>query len=71
LFERGDARPLEVHDWALASDRLTKLHFSGIEVNESLDFSGCPALLDLELKDSFLAPKEMWSPSLQHMSLTL
>jgi hypothetical protein len=66
LFERGDASPLEVHDWALASDRLTKLQLSGIEVNKSLDFSGCPALLDLELEDSFLAAKEIWSPSLQH-----
>jgi hypothetical protein len=71
LFKRGDASPLEVHDWALASDLLTKLQLPGIEVNKSLDFSGCPALLDLELEDSFLAAKEIWSPSLQHMSLTL
>ncbi|TVT97754.1 hypothetical protein EJB05_29015 [Eragrostis curvula] len=60
---------LKLHYWTLVSAYLTKLQLSGIAVNDSLDFSGCPALLDLELDNAFLNPGKISSPSLQYLSI--
>ncbi|TVU26360.1 hypothetical protein EJB05_28903, partial [Eragrostis curvula] len=61
---------LELEPGALASEHLTKIHLFGVYVCDDIDFSACPALLDLGIDTSDLVPKEIRSQSLQRLSIT-
>uniref|UniRef100_A0A0A9BSV5 F-box domain-containing protein n=1 Tax=Arundo donax TaxID=35708 RepID=A0A0A9BSV5_ARUDO len=57
-------------DRRLVSQYLRTLHLSGVELfYDILDFSSCPALVDLEITSSFTYTHEIRSPSSKCMSI--
>lgn len=64
-------RPSPLSDLHLVSQHLTKLHLDGVSVNDSVvDFSGCPALVELTMEFCFVFVEHLLSPSLKHLRLT-
>nr|AAF34431.1 hypothetical protein [Oryza sativa] len=63
--------PIPLSDSPLVSHSLTTLELRGVQGNDQvLDFSSCPSLVDLKMKDCYVGGLEMWSPSLKHLSIT-
>uniref|UniRef100_A0A0E0R5L3 F-box domain-containing protein n=1 Tax=Oryza rufipogon TaxID=4529 RepID=A0A0E0R5L3_ORYRU len=63
--------PIPLSDSPLVSHSLTTLELRGVQGNDQvLDFSSCPSLVDLKMKDCYVGGLEMWSPSLKHLSMT-
>ncbi|KAL6870901.1 hypothetical protein ACP4OV_014749 [Aristida adscensionis] len=57
-------------DRPLASPHLERLELEGVQGNAGvLDFSYCPALVDLRMEDCSVGSMEMFSPSLKHLSI--
>ncbi|CAN6374274.1 unnamed protein product [Urochloa humidicola] len=62
--------PLTLEERPLASSHLTRLELVGVQGNARvLDFSCCPALVDLKMEESSVGSLEMHSPSLKHLRI--
>ncbi|CAL4994856.1 unnamed protein product [Urochloa decumbens] len=62
--------PLTLEDRNLASEHLTRLELMGVRGNARvLDFSCCPALVDLKMEECEVGSLEMHSPSLKHLRI--
>uniref|UniRef100_J3N7C1 F-box domain-containing protein n=1 Tax=Oryza brachyantha TaxID=4533 RepID=J3N7C1_ORYBR len=56
---------------AIASDRLTRLEFGGVQLGgSSLDLSGCPKLEALEMQGCKITVEKILSPSVKRLSIT-
>uniref|UniRef100_A0A453ISY1 F-box domain-containing protein n=1 Tax=Aegilops tauschii subsp. strangulata TaxID=200361 RepID=A0A453ISY1_AEGTS len=63
-----EQEPSPLSDLHLVSQHLTKLHLDGVSVNDSiLDFSGCPALVELTMEYCDVFVKHLLSPSLKRL----
>ncbi|KAM3315326.1 hypothetical protein ACQJBY_033824 [Aegilops geniculata] len=65
-----EQEPSPLSDLHLVSQHLTKLHIDGVSVNDSiLDFSGCPALVELTMEYCDVFVKHLLSPSLKRLRI--
>ncbi|VAI09005.1 unnamed protein product [Triticum turgidum subsp. durum] len=63
--------PSPLSDLHLVSQHLTKLELVGVGVKDSVvDFSGCPALVELSMDVCDVFVKQLLSPSLKHLRIT-
>lgn len=69
IVEEQEASPLS--DMHLFSQHLTRLELVGVSVNDSVvDFSGCPALVELSMDYCDVFVRQLLSPSLKHLRAT-
>uniref|UniRef100_A0ACD5VF27 Uncharacterized protein n=1 Tax=Avena sativa TaxID=4498 RepID=A0ACD5VF27_AVESA len=69
VVEEQEASPLS-DNLHLVSQHLTRLELIGVAVNESVvDFSGCPALVHLNMEDCDVFVQQILSPSLKHLRI--
>jgi hypothetical protein len=62
--------PSPLSDLHLVSQHLTRLELVGVRVNDSIvDFSGCPALLELRMDACDVFVNQLVSPSLKHLHM--
>ncbi|XBH86755.1 hypothetical protein VPH35_074350 [Triticum aestivum] len=65
-----EQEPSPLSDLHLVSQHLTKLHLDGVSVNDSIvDFSGCPALVELTMEYCDVFVKHLLSPSLKRLRI--
>jgi hypothetical protein len=69
VVEEQEPLPLP-DDLHLVSQHITRLELIGIGVSNSVaDFSGCPALVQLNMEDCDVFVKQILSPSLKHLRI--
>jgi hypothetical protein len=69
VVEEQEPLPLPGH-LHLVSQHITRLDLIGIGVSNSVaDFSGCPALVQLNMEDCDVFVKQILSPSLKHLHI--
>ncbi|XP_047083615.1 MEIOTIC F-BOX protein MOF-like [Lolium rigidum] len=65
-----DQEPSPLSDLHLVSQHLTRLELVGVRVNDSVvDFSGCPALVELRMDVCDVFVNQLVSPSLKHLHM--
>jgi hypothetical protein len=65
-----DQEPSPLSDPHLVSQHLTRLELVGVRVNDSVvDFSGCPALVELRMDVCDVFVNQLVSPSLKHLHM--
>uniref|UniRef100_A0A8R7Q8G2 F-box domain-containing protein n=1 Tax=Triticum urartu TaxID=4572 RepID=A0A8R7Q8G2_TRIUA len=65
-----DQEPSPLSDLRLVSQHLTRLDLVGVAVNDSvMDFSRCPALVELSMEVCDVFANQLLSPSLKHLRI--